>query len=80
MVPYAPMLGAMKVSNNAFQVGVMKLGRARGEFGKCGDSVSNIGAATCVSEHEFAKDSAIGETHRIFKGLMSRGTFFGAAR
>ena len=79
MVAYTPMLGAMKISNNAFQVGIMKLGRACGELGKGGDSVSNVGTATCVSKHEFAKDSAIGETHQIFKGLMSRGTFFGAA-
>ena len=80
MVPDAPMFGAVKIGNNTFEVRVMKLGWTIGKLGKGGDSVSNVGTATCVCEHEFAKDSAIGETHRIFKGLMSRGTFFGAAQ
>ena len=80
MVAYTPMLGAMKISNNAFQVGIMKLGRACGELGKGGDSVGDVRTATCLDKHEFAKDGTIGESHRVIKGLMGFGTFFGAAR
>lgn len=59
MVPDAPILGAMKIGNNTFELSVMKLGRTSGKLGKGGDSVGNVGMATGVDKHEFAKDGTV---------------------
>ena len=62
--------GAVKVSNEAFEVGIMEFRWACGELRKCGDSICNIGAITSICEHKFSKHSAIGESHGIFEVLM----------